>query len=141
MTTGWWIVVGVGVAIAIANLRTLGPLWASPGLERSQKIGQTVLLWIVPGSYLAVRQIVMTSGAPQPDDATRGGFISSIGFLTNADMIAARAHFDGGHQGHDAGGFDGGHHHGGGGHDGGSFDGGGGSDGGGADGGGADGGA
>jgi hypothetical protein len=47
------------------------PLWTSPVLERSQKIAQMVLMWLVPGSYLAVRQAIAPGREPAPEDATR----------------------------------------------------------------------
>jgi hypothetical protein len=48
-------------------------LWASPAFERSQKIAQTALVWLIPGSYLAVRQAIMEGGLERPpEDATHG---------------------------------------------------------------------
>ncbi|HTA18717.1 MAG TPA: hypothetical protein VK989_05470 [Polyangia bacterium] len=115
--------IAAGLGIAVANIRTLGPLWASPALERSQKIVQTILMWLVPGSYLAVRQAVMTPGAERrPEDVTRGVFLGSVD-----DWDASRgAHHGHWIEGHDS--VDGGHHGGfgdshGGGHDGGGHDG------------------
>jgi hypothetical protein len=48
----------VGIAVAIANTLTVRALWASDQFERFQKITQTVLVWILPGSFLAVRHIL-----------------------------------------------------------------------------------
>ena len=33
-------------------------LWASPIFERPQKIAQSVLIWLVPGSFVVVRQVL-----------------------------------------------------------------------------------
>jgi len=65
-----WVLAAAGVGVAIANLRTMRPLWRSPALERPQKIAQTALMWAIPGSYLLVRQVVMTPGAEPPMDPT-----------------------------------------------------------------------
>lgn len=71
MAAGWWLVIAAGLGVAVANVRTMRPLWRSPALERSQKIAQTVLMWLVPGSYLAVRQAIAPGLGPRPEDATR----------------------------------------------------------------------
>jgi hypothetical protein len=117
LMSGWWLVAGAAVAIAVANLRTMGPLWACEGLERSQKIAQTVLVWLLPGSFMVVRQIVRSSrGLPSPEDATRSAFAAMMTGHTDA-MSYERERFDDGggsfghdssHHGHDGGGHDGG---------------------------------
>jgi hypothetical protein len=105
VAAGWWFVIAAGLGIVVANVRTLGPLWASPALERSQKVAQTILLWLVPGSYLAVRQAIMTPGAERrPEDATRGVFLGGTDDWDNA----RGAHHGQWGDGHDS--MDGGHH-------------------------------
>ena len=85
---GWLLVVG-GVGVVVANLRTQGPLWACPGLERSQKIAQTVILWLIPGSYLLVRQTVLSAEASSPADATSGGFLGAFWFTAGMNDLVA----------------------------------------------------
>jgi hypothetical protein len=51
-------VCGVGAAVGLLNLVTMRRLWASPLFERSQKIAQSVLLWLVPGSFVLVRHVL-----------------------------------------------------------------------------------
>jgi hypothetical protein len=50
--------VAVGVAVAVANIVTTRSLWRSPIFERSQKVAQTALIWIVPGSFVVVRHLL-----------------------------------------------------------------------------------
>lgn len=45
----------VGVVAAI-NVSTMRRVWASAVFERSQKLAQTVVLWLVPGSFFLVRR-------------------------------------------------------------------------------------
>jgi hypothetical protein len=122
--------IAVEGGVAVANLRTMGPLWRSPALETSQKIAQTALMWLVPGGYLAVRRAITLPGMGRPEDSTRGAFLGTVTDWTDAAAEANRGeHFDGapgpdvGHHGHDSGG---GHHGGGAGYDGGGHHGGGG---------------
>jgi hypothetical protein len=56
--------------IFIANLRTMRPLWTSPALERSQRIAQTILMWLVPGAYLVIRAIVLPQRPGARSDPT-----------------------------------------------------------------------
>jgi hypothetical protein len=65
VAAGWWLVIAGAAWIAVANLRTMRPLWTSPALERSQKIAQTILVWLVPGAYLVVRAAVLPQ-RPEP---------------------------------------------------------------------------
>ncbi len=51
----------VGVAIVVANVVTSRSLWLSPMFERSQKVAQTVFIWIVPGAFVAVRHLLHES--------------------------------------------------------------------------------
>lgn len=51
-------IIGAAVAAAIANGRTTRALWLSPVFERSQKIAQTVLIWLVPGMFVVTRYLV-----------------------------------------------------------------------------------
>jgi hypothetical protein len=55
MRVGFWVACGVAAALAAANVVTMKRLWASQIFERSQKIAQSVLLWLIPGSFALVR--------------------------------------------------------------------------------------
>lgn len=59
---------GAGVAVAIANALTTRSLWRSSMFERSQKIAQTVLIWLVPGMFVFTRHLVR--GAPDCADSS-----------------------------------------------------------------------
>jgi len=65
VAAGWWLVIAGAAWVAVANLRTMRPLWTSPAVERSQKVAQTILMWVVPGAYLAVRAAVLPQ-RPEP---------------------------------------------------------------------------
>ncbi len=51
-------VCGAGAVVAAVNVVTMRRLWASPIFERPQKIAQSVMLWLVPGSFIVVRQVL-----------------------------------------------------------------------------------
>jgi uncharacterized membrane protein YgcG len=140
MTPSSWVLCAIATFVVVINLVTLRRLWASPIFERPQKIAQTILLWVVPGSFLAVRYVLREQRVRRSVNPTTG---AAILVWENAWNYLPGGGHDGsfgGHHGHDAGsaGFSG--DNGGGSNDGGGWGGGGGSDGG-AGGGGADGGA
>ena len=58
MSLGTLMLLATAVVVATINLRTMRRLWASTVFERSQKIAQTVLLWMVPGSFFVVRHVL-----------------------------------------------------------------------------------
>jgi hypothetical protein len=63
--------IGVGAVVAIANVFTTRSLWSSPMFERSQKIAQTVLMWLVPGTFVVTRHLVRgSSSAADSSDPT-----------------------------------------------------------------------
>jgi hypothetical protein len=109
-----WVLAVVGVGVVVANLRTMRPLWRSPALERSQKLAQTALMWIIPGSYLVVRQAIMTPGTESPRDATGGPASGSfVDWSASTEYRHNHSFDDGPHHGvsehHDVGsGHDGG---------------------------------
>jgi hypothetical protein len=51
-------IIGAGLAVAVANGLTTRALWSSPMFDRSQKIAQTVLIWLVPGLFAVTRHLV-----------------------------------------------------------------------------------
>lgn len=53
---------GLGIADLVATVR----IWRTPLLERSQQILQTVLVWLIPGVFLAIRYEL--APPPDPDD-------------------------------------------------------------------------
>ena len=50
---------GLGAVVAAMNIATTRRLWASPVFERPQKIAQSVLLWLIPGSFILVRRVLV----------------------------------------------------------------------------------
>ena len=64
--------IGLGAAVASANALTTRSLWASPMFERPQKIAQTVLMWLVPGSFFVTRLLVRAPDRVDSSDSTVG---------------------------------------------------------------------
>ena len=59
MSGAFWVVCGLAGLVGSINVVTMRRRWASPIFERPQKIAQSVLLWLVPGSFFAIRQAVV----------------------------------------------------------------------------------
>jgi hypothetical protein len=59
----------VGVVAAI-NVSTMRRVWASAVFERSQKLAQTVVLWLVPGSFFLVRHVLAEPRSSRGFDPT-----------------------------------------------------------------------
>jgi hypothetical protein len=75
MSVGFWVVCGIAGLVAAINVVTTKRLWASPIFERPQKIAQSVLLWLIPGSFFVVRQALvdhLPRRATAGDDWTAG---------------------------------------------------------------------
>ena len=53
-----------GALIALLNVVVTRRLWASVELETSQKVAQTIMTWLIPGSVLAV-WAVLRGQAPE----------------------------------------------------------------------------
>jgi hypothetical protein len=62
-----------GVVIAFANVVATRRLWASEIFERSQKVAQTVLMWLVPGSVIVVWNVLREPRMGNQPDPTAGG--------------------------------------------------------------------
>jgi hypothetical protein len=61
----------LGVAVAVANVVTMRSLWVSPIFEKSQKVAQSALIWIVPGAFVVVRHLLREpAGATHDGDPT-----------------------------------------------------------------------
>jgi len=91
------VLIGSGTAVAIANTLTTRALWASPMFDRSQKVAQTALMWLLPGTFLVTRHFV------------RGGFDRSVPDPTvppDYGIPEDPTHYN---QGHVSDGGDGGH--------------------------------
>ena len=94
---------GIGAVVAIVNVRTTRRLWASQMFERPQKIAQTVLLWIVPGSFVLVRSVLGERFGGRLLDAS-----DPTSFMTSHEHDVDDMGFDGGHHSADAVGHGGG---------------------------------
>jgi len=90
---------GLGAVVAAMNIATMRRLWASPVFERPQKIAQSVVLWLLPGSFILVRR-VLVDHLPRrslgPDDSN----VSNEGLHSYDETV--------GHGGHGFGGGEGG---------------------------------
>jgi hypothetical protein len=61
------VVVGaLGLLLAAFDLAATRRIWASAELERAQKLAQTILVWLVPGAFVAVRYAL--DPPPEPKD-------------------------------------------------------------------------
>src|SRR5262245_6747680 len=59
---GIWIGV-IGAGFAAMNAVTTRRIWRSAAFDRSQKVAQTVLVWLLPGSFALVGA-VLNEGRP-----------------------------------------------------------------------------
>jgi hypothetical protein len=65
-----WIAIGLpaaGAVLATANGLTTRRLWSSAVFERPQKVAQTALIWLLPGSFVVVRHFL-----GEPERESRG---------------------------------------------------------------------
>lgn len=90
-----WLLLAGAAVLAALNARTTFRLWRSAAFEQPQKVAQTVLLWVVPGTFALVTYLL--SDAEGRDGSTRR--------LANDDPTAPRPESfdDGGLHRHDAG--------------------------------------
>ena len=58
MTVESFVVCGVAGVVAVVNAVTMRRLWASQAVERPQRIAQSLMLWLIPGSFLVVRHFL-----------------------------------------------------------------------------------
>jgi hypothetical protein len=86
----------VGLALATANALTTRRLWSSATFDRPQKIAQTVMLWLLPGSFVAVRHFLTEPhGTPVRD------FPDEVGPLYSPEYDPPDHGHGGGGGGHD----------------------------------------
>jgi hypothetical protein len=71
--------IGAGVLVAIANVLTTRSLWVSPMFDRSQKIAQTVLMWLVPGAFVVT--MVLLRDKPDRGDSSDPTVNRDSGYL------------------------------------------------------------
>ena len=69
---------GVAGVLALLNAFTTRRLWISQEFERSQKVAQTILLWLVPGAFLVVRHLLRDSRPERTGDPTARPVDSAI---------------------------------------------------------------
>jgi hypothetical protein len=59
--------VAVGAVVAVANALTTRRLWTSAMFERSQKVAQTAMIWLLPGSFVVTRLLLGVAPASDGD--------------------------------------------------------------------------
>lgn len=92
MATLVWIVAAVTAsALAGWNVVVSRRLWRSPMYERSQRIAQGVLIWLVPGSAFFVNWLLQ--GMPQADQLNPNANDGCTDY-SGALIDASRNHFD-----------------------------------------------
>jgi hypothetical protein len=108
------LLLAVGLGLVFSNVVATREVWRSPAFEPSQKIAQTVLVWLVPGSVAVVWYVLRERGfggggsALSSVDASVAAWLSGGG---RSDASAGSWHHAGsGHHGggSDSGGSDGG---------------------------------
>jgi len=57
----------LGLALFAANVRATYWIWTSQELERPQRIAQTILVWLLPGAFLAIRYELNPPPEPESD--------------------------------------------------------------------------
>jgi hypothetical protein len=89
--------VGLGALILALNASVTRRLWASAMFERGQKVAQTILLWLLPGSVFLVWAVVRE---PSKRGEPRHWIDTTVDALTGAadDVGGHGAH--GGHDDH-----------------------------------------
>jgi hypothetical protein len=73
MGRGGAVVVVVGLAVLFVNVVATRRLWDSTIFERPQKVAQTILMWLVPGSVIVVWNVLRESRIGGQRDATANG--------------------------------------------------------------------
>jgi len=98
--------VGGGIVVAVANAFVSYRLWRSPLFERPQKVAQTLLLWVVPGSAIVVWHALHDSLPGWGRSRDRFGMDASGETDVDREDFGAGPHWggDGGHGGHHGGG-------------------------------------
>jgi len=79
MSLGRVALLGIVAVVAAINVSTMRRVWASAAFERSQKVAQTVVLWLVPGSFFLVRHVLAeprTSRGFDPTSPDDKGFVA-----------------------------------------------------------------
>jgi hypothetical protein len=62
------VIVGLtGLLLLLVDLDAKRRIWRSPQLERSQRIRQTILVWLLPGAFVAVRYALAPPREPYSD--------------------------------------------------------------------------
>jgi hypothetical protein len=87
----------LAVALSVANVVTLRSLWLSPLFERSQKVAQSILIWIVPGAFVVVRYLLREpKAAAESADPTvhrESGYANDPSLYNHGDGHGGGHHF------------------------------------------------
>ena len=87
MTFAGWVGGGLAVLLAGANAVTTTRLWASPIFERPQKIAQSILVWLIPGSFAVVRH-ALADHLPRAGIGSDDPTVSNEGLAAEGDIAA-----------------------------------------------------
>jgi hypothetical protein len=105
MSAGVLVVCGMAGALGVVNAVTMRRVWASPIFERPQKIAQSVLIWLLPGSFVLVRHALTDHRAGRSTASDEMTFHNEASFSAEGH-IGGGGHTSGGGGGDDtAGGF------------------------------------
>jgi hypothetical protein len=104
--------VALGGALFAMNVVATRRLWASAMFERGQKIAQTALLWLLPGSVFLIWAVVREPTIDRRHGSSNSSIDDAVDWITGAEGIegANVGHHDhGDHSSHadGHGGFDG----------------------------------
>jgi hypothetical protein len=90
----------LAIAVAVINAVTGRALWRSQLFERSQKMAQIVLMWLVPGAFVIVRLALRESTLGQIGRApsTDPTINREEGYYTDNPTAFNHGHGDGGHE-------------------------------------------
>jgi hypothetical protein len=86
---------GGAVGVAVFNTLTTVRLWRSATFDRSQKVAQTAIIWLLPGSFIVTRFLLSEPRPTALPDPT----IGSGSYQADPTALTGHHGHDGGHDG------------------------------------------
>lgn len=105
MHVRFWVASGIALLLVAVNIVTMRRLWASPIFERPQKIAQSALLWLLPGSFVFVRYALEDYLPGRPGDVDDPTSVGGGGWTDGDGSIGGHGHGGGGGGDGTVGGF------------------------------------